>query len=125
MGWRVILKKYRPARTEAELLERIKRAPEYGGYVDMEGNWVKFLDEGPETPLAQTTLHGMDRGDFTSAYDLMVEVLKKEGQATLKRLIEAAEKSTYIVSDKEIKAILDNSPDIKEKENGVYVLEES
>lgn len=123
MGWRDILKGFRPPRTEEELLQRYKDRKKYGGYVDMEGNYNPY--SGPETPVAQTPLHGMDRGEFTSAYDLMVEVLKKEGQATLKRLIEVAEKSTYIVSDKEIKAILDNSPDIKEKENGVYELRDS
>lgn len=121
MKWKNILKGFRPPRTEEELLQRYKNRKEYGGYVDMEGNWNPY--SGPETPLAQTTLHGMDRGDFISAYSLMVEVLKEEGQATLKRLIEAAEGSTYINSDREIKAILDSSPEIKE-ENGVYTLKQ-
>lgn len=120
MGWRDILKGFRPARTKEELLQRYRDRAKYGGYVDMEGNWNPY--SGPETPVS---FIGADRGDFTSASSLIREVLKKEGQATLKRLIEAAEKSTYIVSDKEIKAILDNSPDIKENENGMYELEES
>ena len=120
MGWRNILKGFRPPRTKEEFLQRYKNRKEYGGYVDMEGNWNPY--SGPETPVSQALR--IDRGDFISAYDLMVEVLEKEGQATLKRLIEAAEGSTYINSDREVKAILDNSPEIKE-ENGVYMLKYS
>ena len=120
MKWKNILKGFRPPKTEEELLQRYKNRKEYGGYVDMEGNWNPY--SGPETSVSQS--YTMHRGDYISAYGLMVEVLKEEGQATLKRLIEAAEGSTYINSDREIKAILDSSPEIKE-ENGVYMLKPS
>lgn len=118
MGWKNILKRFRPPRTKEELLQRYRDRAKYGGYVDMEGNWNPY--SGRETPIHQAIR--MDRGEFITAYSLMRKVLEKEGKATLERLMQAAEKSTYIVSEKEIKAILDNSPDIKEKENGVYEL---
>ena len=65
-----------------------------------------------------------DRSTYKSIINLLEETIKKEGgTADLGKLVEAVEnKHSNIVSEKDVKAVLDNSPQFKQLEQGNYTL---
>jgi hypothetical protein len=81
-------------------------------------HWAEYpqrpplLDNRPPSP------------DWTSVMDVVEELLSKEGGAAdFEKIFEAVEdKTTYIVSRKEVKAILENNPNVSKLEDGDYIL---
>tara|TARA_R100001443_G_scaffold34202_1_gene48021 strand:- start:2951 stop:3457 length:507 start_codon:yes stop_codon:yes gene_type:complete len=69
-------------------------------------------------------IENYDKYVETSLIELLEETLEKEGGAAdLGKLVEAVEnKHSNIVSEKELKAVLDNSPQFKQLEEGNYTL---
>ena len=71
-------------------------------------------------------IENYDKYEETSLIELLEETLEKEGGAAdLGKLVEAVEnKHSNIVSEKDVKAVLDNSPQFRQLEEGDYILED-
>jgi len=81
---------------------------------------VKEINSAPKYPFIA------NRSTYKSIIDLLEETLeKKGGAADLGKLVEAVEnKHSNIVSEKDVKAVLDNSPQFRQLEEGDYILED-
>jgi hypothetical protein len=79
---------------------------------------VKEINSAPNYPFIA------NRSTYKSIINLLEETIKKEGgSADLGKLVEAVEnKHSNIVSEKDVKAVLDNSPQFKQLEQGNYTL---